>query len=287
MSVRYPAGQSLTENRRSLKLAALAPWQRVPIGKIANITYQSPAITTPTTANTKGAWVQVIASTSAKSSLLRLGPQNTWNGTQMNGVLMDVGVGAAGSEVVVIADLAVGCCHTVLNIPIAIPSGSRVAVRVQQSGTTAWNFYPTFVFYDVGGYASTPTSVDVLGTSNATSYGTALSGASGTWTEIVTSTSKDYQTCFAIPSASGVGTFTGNYPGALFHLGVGAAGSETILASGYPQLTAGYISFAFPNTEMHFGTGPVPAGSRLAVQPNVSSTNASRMAACIVGVPYV
>lgn len=97
------------------------------------------------TANTKGAWTQITGSTPAAldALLIGIGPAGSLSrGTNMSW-LLDIGVGAAGSEQIVLANILVTSANS-LNlpatevlgpIPCAIPEGSRLAVRGQCSLT--------------------------------------------------------------------------------------------------------------------------------------------------------
>jgi hypothetical protein len=89
------------------------------------------------TANTKGAWVELVASTlyDVRAITLSYGTDNTGS---TNAALMDLGVGASGSEQVVISNMSgpntafgAGNCLGLYNLPI--PAGSRIAVRMQSS----------------------------------------------------------------------------------------------------------------------------------------------------------
>lgn len=100
------------------------------------------------TINTKGAYVQLTASTTARIDALLLCV--TFDPTLTNALAafsswhVDVATGAAGSEVVVLPDLfIVGNTFTdnvrpnLLRLPIAIPSGTRLAVRCDCSRNVA------------------------------------------------------------------------------------------------------------------------------------------------------
>jgi hypothetical protein len=91
------------------------------------------------TANTKGAYAQLIASTArpAKGFTLWLGTQN--DGTT-NNQLLDIAIGAASSEQIILADACIRSpSYAAMQIsqigPIwtPIPEGSRIAVRSQSS----------------------------------------------------------------------------------------------------------------------------------------------------------
>jgi hypothetical protein len=96
------------------------------------------------TANTKGSWTQITASTSAPMRWLIVNV-SMLNATAANAAWrVDVGVGGSGSEVVVIPDLLFQATTKSDNIypssytcPIYLPAGVRLAVRAQSTNTTA------------------------------------------------------------------------------------------------------------------------------------------------------
>ncbi len=93
-------------------------------------------ITASGTANTKGSWTQLIASTSKRAVAITV--SLAWGmGVDM---LVDVGTGAAGSEVVLLPNLlhpAAGPRLTHFVFMIQIPSGTRVAARCQSPTASA------------------------------------------------------------------------------------------------------------------------------------------------------
>lgn len=107
------------------------------------------------TANTKGAWVELSASTSFDYQGFALGI-----GSQNNGApgtfawLVDVGIGGAGSEQVVIPNLilrdrgGISGSHEWFDCPI--PGGSRVAGRAQCNGTDATDRLFDIALYGAG-----------------------------------------------------------------------------------------------------------------------------------------
>lgn len=92
-------------------------------------------------ANTKGAWSQITASTTEDITAIELimNDETNLTGLAVQGYLMDVGVGAAGQEQVVIPDLdlVTGSPSSTLSplsigpMNISIPARSRIAVRAQ------------------------------------------------------------------------------------------------------------------------------------------------------------
>lgn len=248
-------------------------------------------VTASATTHTVGSWVQLVADTATTETagLLILYCNNTTAAATDTGMLVDVGTGAAGSEAVRAASLAISQQAAQFTaIPVRIPGATRVAARIQSSVASRTA--------SIGGalFATPfsdrlPLSVDVLGTSTATSVGTAMSGASGTWVEIAASTAKDYQALVIVPSLSD--TNSGANVNVRYDLGVGASGSEVAVASVQWLYTTTPTVGATNIVGMPPGLGGVygayvPAGSRIAVRHNVAA-NPGRIDACVIGVPYV
>lgn len=283
MSTRYASlGTGLG---RSPKTSVIQPWFRR-----AQFTYVSAAtnnVTFPATAHTKSAWVQVIASTAANANYLQFLSGSVSLEATDTSTLLDIGVGAAGSEVVVVPDLAIGGWSSAITaMPVAIPSGARVSIRLQSARTTGTLSNNGILLLSSPDYALTPASVDVIGINTGTSAGTALSGASGAWTQITSSTAKDYQCVVIVPSTSS--TNTANITATL-NLGVGASGAEREIGSlgGRFNASESFISQPVAGvTGLPSICGPVPAGSRLAIKHNIAS-NPERYNVCLIGVPYV
>lgn len=104
-------------------------------------------------ANTKGAWAEVVASTSEDVKAIWIVTNNT--GTQGTRISVDIGTGAAAAEVVKIADIHWSNGDSArdnvpnLYIPISIPSGTRIAARCSSSSGGATNI--SVVLYLIGG----------------------------------------------------------------------------------------------------------------------------------------
>jgi hypothetical protein len=247
----------------------------------------SVTLTASATPHTKGSWSQIIASTSNGTTLIRFFIAGVSVSTADSATLLDIGVGASGSETVIVPNMAIGgSAGSFYSIPVEIPSGSRIAARIQgvRASQTATMGAREFFALNAGDTASIGTTVDVLGTDTATSTGTAMSGSSGTWVEIEDSTTKNYIGFAIAPSTSD--TDTAAQGDAAYEIGVGAAGSEVAF---------GYIQFAFGATENFslaanrspnlFGR-EVPTGSRLAIRHNIAA-NPGKYDACIIAVPKV
>lgn len=287
MSVRYATLSTLGTARGPRSSMLFPPFRR-------RAAYISPTMTPLTlapgaTAHTKTAWVQAIASTSAAVGIVRLRVYGNYTaGSAVNASLIDIGVGAAGSEVAVASNIAVGGAAignvfggVYVDIPLAIPAGSRVSLRAQ-SQRTNYSFFVNVNFVAATDPQTTPASVDVLGTSTTNSGGTAMSGSSGTYVQISSSTTKDYQALILVPSVTPSGSVSGIT--ATLTLAVGAAGSEVDITQ---CMAVGDFGLGMHNSVVigQYGGGFVPAGSRIAVKHNMLSPG--WLSVCVIGVPYV
>lgn len=95
-------------------------------------------------AHTKGAWSEIVASTSFNHSCFILGIGNQANSARVAADwLVDIAVGASGSEQIILADLAAWsdgsrAIHPQrMLLPMKVPAGSRLAARGQCSTTDA------------------------------------------------------------------------------------------------------------------------------------------------------
>jgi hypothetical protein len=247
------------------------------------------SVTTPSTANTKSSWVQAFSSTAADTGLLYLTVTGTQGYGSENSILMDIGVGAAGSETVIAQNIAVsGYLYTgsfSFPIPLFIAQGSRVAWRVQHglaSKTIAGIM--NFGFAKTPDAAVTPRSVDTIGANTSTSRGTALAGASGTYTEITSATNQPYQALMVVPSNA---TTSGTAGAFRLTLASGASGSEVAIGTtDFQQNASGNVyPLQNQNFPMALVSRHIPAGTRLSVAHNMSS-GPGNVQVVIIGVPY-
>ena len=256
--------------------AAAEPWWKQ--YKQNLVDFSSVTVTCDTAAHTYGAWSEMVASTSADSDFLVLGADVAQASTNTS-TLIDVGIGAAGAESVVVAGLAVGgWAASSVAIPLKVPAGSRVAYRAQSIVTGGKTLGGRCALFDTGTYASAPTSVDVLGTSTATSTGTFFSSTS-TYIEIVASSAAAYSAIIAVPSLSTAGASNGNYT---ITVGTGASGSETNIGD-LRGLTDSGESFRdwYYKTYGLF-SGSYASSTRFAAK---SSVGGNGLHICLIGVP--
>ena len=248
------------------------------------VTNASVNVTTGSTAHVKGSWTQLIASTPANASFLALRIDGLGLAATNTAGLLDIGFGASTAEVVKIADVAIGGAATNINIyvPFQIPSGTRIAARVQ-SAATSRTFRCDPFLYDIGDYSTAPTSVDVMTTDTATSKGIEFSGASGSWTLAIASTSRAYRGVCLVPSVHDA--LSANILNTTLDVGVGASGSEVSFGTyRLDWLNSETVRTQFPPFVL-FGRGSViPAGSRLSVKHNIAA-DPSKYGFCLIGIP--
>lgn len=258
--------------------------------------YHDQLAATPATANTtatasgtthtKGAWAQLTAALDYDVGMVMLliATATFANATQ-RAILCDIGIGASGSEKVIVSNLMFGGCDTRTQcwVPIFIPKGSRVAIRIQ-SGTASQTLVMSAPFYVPASQHIRPgLYCTTYGANTATSGGVGVaSGANattwGTPTQITASTTAPARW---VTVTFGVNTTTVTASGTnRYRLMVGGAGSEKVVVpiSGMfvTSTSEGYT--LYPNTF----TFPVdiPAGSRIAMSC-LSGTNASEFAAAV------
>lgn len=219
-------------------------------------------------ANTKGAWIEVIASTPQDYTGLWV----QLRGATTNNSLFDIGIGAAGSEIVVAPNLFCGPKPTpdsfgsLFTIPQSIPAGTRVAVRAQSDGASI--SCTLVVGCLAGSLTATPHAGNLfdMGTDLTASRGTALvipASGSSAWTQLIAATPADIKKLIIFIGGAGVDTE------ATLDFAVGAAGVEQIVLGG-----VGYL--IRQNTGTNIGQSgpslygplsiPIPSGSRLSMR---------------------
>ena len=287
MSVRY-ASTSLASLARGPKSSQPSPWFR---RRAASLTtsYAATSVSPGATANTKTSWVQVVASAPAAVGGIRVISRSAYTLSATQSAILDIGIGAAGSETVIVPNVLVGAPASTsfggicFDVPIAIPAGSRVAIRAA-SQRTSYTLSINAILFAATDPLTTPSSVDTLGISTATSSGTAMTGASGTYTQIIASTARDYQALIVMPAPSSSSGFP-SLSAIVFTCAVGAAGAERDITQAVATCDGGqgFGNFILPGER---GGGLIPAGSRISVKHNITSTPGN-FAAAVIGVPYV
>jgi hypothetical protein len=236
-------------------------------------TTQATALTNSGTSHVKGPYAQLVASTpfAAAGVLVQFATANAGTGQSF---LVDVAIGAAAAEQVIIANLLLetasnaGTLQGCVWIPLTIPAGVRLAARQQNnavSGTIAVN-----VILLAGGLAGLPTGSRclTLGIDTATSLGAIIDpggtvNVKGAYTELTASATHDVRTLlFAI--GANLNT-AGSVARWFLDIAVGAAAAETVYL---PNLLFSVAAAARSPLPSWIGPIPVsvPAGTRLAAR---------------------
>jgi hypothetical protein len=196
--------------------------------------------------------------------------------------LVDIAVGAAGSEQVIIANLpsssvivSSGSSATYL-FPLFIPAGSRIASRCQDSlGNDPIDVH-VILFAPMFGGERGLGAVETCGAITATSRGTTIPGhasvanSKGSWTELIASTAFAYKwVCLGIGHTNAIAAATSW----TLDIGIGAGGAETVLVPDI-ALHAGTVADTIPNNGRSFPLS-IPAGTRISARVACSVTTAS------------
>jgi hypothetical protein len=251
-------------------------------------------VTASGTPHTKGSWVELTASTSQDAYFIEVNLFNTFSATTNTGVLVDLGVGGSGSEVVLVENMLAGWHGTgaVTQFPIYIPAGVRLAARCQAviaSDTV-----------DVGVRLSSSVrsfnrdqwqggNVVTYGADAGNSRGTLVSAPAsahtkGSWTEIVASTTEPHS-ALAISVQGHSDTALSNATG-LLDVGFGAGGSEQIVIADIMVKTISSEAVWADDTIVGLlAIGrTIPVGARLAARLQWSSGSNDHISLCIHGI---
>ena len=232
-------------------------------------------ITTSATANTKGSWVELTASTTFTSNWIKV----DISGVDVPG-LLDIGIGAGGSEQVIIPNLqfnsrAQGGAYGPYLFPILIPAGTRIAARAQdQFGTQTMQVSIELISGTNLAGGVCPSMVSEYG-ATTDSQGTSInSGAvahtDSSWVQITAATTRDHHwLVFAGVFSTTIAEVT-----LLIDIGIGAATEQEIVSDIFvsADVTAGLTA-----ATVHHYPIFIPSGSRLTIRARSSATNDSQI----------
>lgn len=239
-----------------------------------------PGSTAHASGNTKGVWVEIIAATTVDACGILLNVGRT--GSAATDILIDLAIGAAGSELAILNNLLVSTptnpCFGelyVLSIPIHIPAGTRLSFRSQ--AFTAIGTASLFIHLISGGflYPQPASLITTYGAATADSGGTPIDPGSsvntkGAYVQMTAACSRIRAFFWAIGSARNAAV---SYADWLVDVAVGVAGSEHVIV---PDLfvSAGVVGSIRPK---FLGPIPmdIPEGSRIAVRAQCTINDAT------------
>lgn len=226
-------------------------------------------------ANTMGSWTQLVASTAfdACGFYISLRP-----GSSTAQMLADVGVGGSGAEVIIAPKLFFSVEHSggdlwdsIHYVPIAIPRGTRVALRGQctsASRTLSANviLVPAAMSGDRSFGAMTEYNIDTSISSAIRFY------SAGSWQQVTASCVQANAFMVLMGNPATVNAYE-----ATVDIGVGASGSEVAVMSGIAVLSRGNESYSHRLSPrgVPLALCNIPAGERIAIRMNTvgGSTN--------------
>lgn len=235
-----------------------------------------------TNANQKGNWTEIIASLPYDAVLtLRV----TVCSNNNYDYLIDVGVGAAGSEIVAVENLIFCNPVTVTNgmgysvyIPLIFPSGTRISLRTQSTtANKACYFAMTAVFAGGFGQYQLCKVSTTYGANTADSGGTQIdpggsAGTDGNWSQLTAATTR-LTRAFFLMFGNILNAARTDYLWSV-EIGIGAAGSEQIIVDSFKLYASAYNDIILPQVSPVFPIN-IPAGTRLAARASCSGADAT------------
>lgn len=249
------------------------------------------SISIPATPHTASGWSEVVAATTTAITALYVRVDSfTQSASNDSSALLDIGIGPAGSETVLVPYLAAGYHYLddrVFVIPVSVPVGSRLSIRCQ-SALTSGAIAVTLRGVDQPGYRQPPTQYATslaLGVNTAASQGTVLTAPASTgiksaWTEL--SASCPQHLAGIIVNVQAGSDTSLHASGVMVDIGIGSAGSETVIVPNiaYYGNTQESMDARMPVV----WSANIPAGTRIAAR--WQRNNANNSIDChLLGIP--
>ncbi len=230
------------------------------------------------TANTKGAWVEMITSTSFNYESITVYARKR----DATNHILDVGIGSVGNEEVVASNIPFNAHRATeistrhIDLPLSIPAGTRVSFRCQSSAGDASTELNCMISGYSGSFISTQGISKVVdyGVSTSTSLATTVTSGTadtkGSFIELEAATSEDLKSF--IVSVGCAGAAPASNLSTRIDIAIGGSGSEVVIASDLwtynnssgPQITDAYFYVPIQ----------IPKGSRITsrIMANISSS---------------
>lgn len=243
-------------------------------------------ITASGSINTKGSWTQLYSSTAANVVGMTLCPLANTTASSAVTMLIDIGIGGAGSEVVKIPNLiihnqvgnsTIGASH----IPIFIPKGTRIAARCQSNTASKTASLICLLEYE-GDHPAywAAAGVETIGADTTTSTGLLLTTGAGStfssWTNIGSTTTR---VLHAIKPFVGVGSdSTMNNRLGYIEVGINSTTYSRWVFQTTASESAGLV---FPD---RFFYRTIPSGSQLQVRAVVDTSADTDIGVQVLGL---
>lgn len=237
-------------------------------------------------------WTELIAATGFDSGLVAVSVMGNTTSTQDSSTLLDIGIGAATEESVIIPDLMAGWVATLparyYTFPLRIPAGSRLSARTQSVLTTGG----VSVLVQLWGGPSDPDgwwagqSVTCYGANAANSAGVKFTpGNAGaeTATPVAVGTTTSDHECLVL-GIQGHPDDTGWATGVVhIDVGIDASGTSWLMQDAYVLATSSAENIGVSWTPWLPIWAHVPSGTSLVVGGEHSGTG-DALSAAIYGI---
>lgn len=245
----------------------------------ASTTSSGTVVTASGSTNTKGSFIQLIASTASDAAGIWLCVNNQ-SATGANSTLaLDIALGAAASEVVVLANILITAQSAQQGLieyfPLAIPSGTRVSARIQAktvSETVCVNIITCDAGFDSDQALTQYTTYNTNLSGNTTVTNTTDPGTSantkGVYAQQTSSTTSDIYALWLVMS----NVIGGVTQMSLVDIAIGAAASEVVIIPNI-MVSVNAGSGVFPGILGPFKVN-IPSGTRIATRSQCSSGTA-------------
>jgi hypothetical protein len=204
----------------------------------------------------------------------------------VNNLLVDIAIGASGSEVTIATNLhydnsgTQGGASSFL-FPVCIPAGTRIAARAQSDlSTTSNGVYVDIQLFDSGFTSPIEgAGLDDIGTNTANSQLTALTtgttGTKGSYLQLTASSARDYAGLLVVYATASSAIIS-------LDVAVGAGGSEQIII---PDVLYSINNCLMTGIVFTPFFTPIPSGTRIAIRGSAGGgVSPSGSSAAVYGV---
>ena len=228
-------------------------------------------------ANTKGAWVQAFTAAANTRDSILCGSLNIAGATNY---LLDIGIGAAGSEVAVIDNVMMN--NALANhannpycFPLIIQAGQRIACRVQSIAGSQWSDISFYLIPVSAGLIAGLQKCDTYGVNTADSGGTSIDpGATaytkGAWVQLTASSLRPHSAI--VIGASNQDNKTRAY--SFWQIDVGLTSAKNTIIGNYVVRSHENDDAIYPFVSMPFPVS-IPAGTEIWVRASCNINDAT------------
>ncbi len=250
----------------------------------AVLTTTLPTTLNTTVINTKGAYSQLVASTAADTCFIEIDIFGWGSAASLGAV--DIAVGAAGSEQVIINNLVLSDSTASASahyaFPVAIPAGTRISARAQSNVTATNTTFCSVILFDGAftqneGYGG----VNSIGFNAGGSGGTgidpgAVANTKSAYVQLTASTTVDFMGLVVNADIS-TSTTSASFPSWFVDIAIGAAASEKDIIPNifFLSVGAGAANIVTPCSPLVLIPVPIPSGTRISARAQCGVTTAT------------